>query len=115
MTPTITAAQLEKHNACPDQVALFRETFGESTTVTVAKAKRVASLFDWDWAARRFLGAAAFAEYDKARAPAWAEYEKVRAAALAEYEKVRAAALAEYKKACAPAFATAYIKQEKAR
>jgi len=119
MTAKFTLEQLIDADACSEQVALFKATFGDSVNVTVAKARKVAGLFDWDFA-MRFLDAEgkaeykraiapAWAEYERAIAPAWAEYERAIAPALAEYERVRDAAWAEYERAIAPAWASAYI------
>ena len=83
--------------ACEQQVSLFRETFGESVNVTVARAKKVAGLFDWTFA-RRFLDEQGKADYDIFRAAAWADYDRICAAAWAERDRASAAA-----------WATAYI------
>jgi hypothetical protein len=106
----LTLQQLKDADACNAQVSLFQQTFGASVEVTVELAEQYAQQFDFDFAARHFLTAAAYAEYDKVRAAARAEYNKVRAPAYAEYYKVTAAAAwAEYDKVIAAAFAAAYI------
>jgi tryptophan-rich sensory protein len=119
MKPIITAAQLEAVNACAKEVALFRKTFGESTVVTVAKARKVASLFDWGFgtcllddegrAEYERVRGPAWAEYKRVEGPAWAEYKRVEGPAWAEYKRVRGPAWAEYKRVEGPAWASAYI------
>jgi hypothetical protein len=88
----ITLKQLKAAKAYPQQVRLFKKHFGESTTVTLAKAMKVAGLFDWMWAAGEFLTAPAWAEFERATAPAWAEFKCARAAAWAEFKRATAAA-----------------------
>jgi len=97
--------QLIDADACLEQVELFRSTFGDQVEVTVELALSVFDKFDWDFAARNFLSAPAWAEYEKVTAPAWAEYEKVTAPAWVEYNKVMAPAWVEYNKVMAPALA----------
>ena len=99
----ITVEQLEKLNACTDQIALFKKHFGNSVIVTVNRAIAVASLFDWDWAADIFLSATAPTAYDEARAPALKAYNEARAPALKAYNEARAPALKSYEEAEAPA------------
>ena len=74
--------------ACADQVALFRAKFGESVDVTSELCESVASVFDFEWAARNLLPPAAYAERERVMAPAYAEYKRVRDAAYAEYMRV---------------------------
>jgi len=127
----LTLQQLVDKRACSLQVQLFKELFGTRVDVTVQAAIAVADKFDWGWAARALLSAAARSEYGKVYAPAWSEYNKAREASLSEYYKAYAAAwseydkaqpaawseynkardasLSEYYKAYAAAFATAYI------
>ena len=93
-TRKLTFTQLKAKGACADQLALFELTFGNSVIVDVELCQRVASQFDFDWAARNLLSAPASAEYERVTAPASAEYERVTAPALAEYERVRATAFA---------------------
>ena len=57
------ARDLQAAKACPEQVALFRAHFGDGGTVTLAKVRKVAGLFNWDWAARFLLSPASRAEY----------------------------------------------------
>ena len=130
MSAIFTKQMLTDAEACSGQVAEFERLFGDSVVVTVAKARKVVNVFDWNFAAQflddegrteyerakapalagyRRVTAAAWAEYDRAKSAAWAEYERVTAAAWAEYERVTAPALAEYDRAKAPAWAAAYI------
>ena len=80
--PIMTKQMLIDEGACPSQVDLFEETFGDSVVVTISRAKKVANLFDWGWAIR-LLDAQGRAEYKRATATAWAEYKRVIAAAWA--------------------------------
>ena len=82
MAAIFTLKQLTDARACAEQVALFKATFGDSVNVTVAKARKVANKFDWDFAVR-FLDNDGNHEYKRVRAPALAEYERVNAAAWA--------------------------------
>ena len=110
------ARDLQAAKACPEQVALFRAHFGDGGTVTLAKVRKAALLFNWDWAARFLLSPAsraeyarvkvlARAEYDSVTVPAWVEYEHVIASARAEYRRVTASALAEHDSVTALAWA----------
>ena len=113
---------LVKLNACPQQVAKFRELWGEQVYVTVPRMTSVADHFDWDWGAQKLLSAPAWAEYERVTAPAlaeynrvtvaaWAEHKRVTAAAWAEYKRVTAQARAECKRVTAPAWARLYIQE----
>ena len=110
MTAIITLKQLTDARACSEQVALFEATFGDSVNVTVARARKVSGLFDWDFA-RRFLDGEGKAAYEAAVAPAYAAYKAAMAAAsamapaYAAYKAARATAWAAYKAAMAPAYA----------
>ena len=90
------ARDLQAAKACPEQVALFRAHFGDGGTVTLAKVRKVAGLFSWDWAARFLLSPASWAEYKRVTVPARAEYERVIASAWAQYERVIVPAWAQY-------------------
>jgi cell division septum initiation protein DivIVA len=114
-----TKQQLIDARACQEQVDLFERTFGQEVNVTVKRAIKVASLFDWDFA-KRFLSPTAWAGYDRAKATARAEYDRALATARAEYnramatawagyDRAKATAWAEYNRAMAPAWAEGYI------
>ena len=105
MTNTLTIKDLRAADACEKQVKLFEQHFGDGGTVTLAKVRKVASLFDWNWAALHLLSPAGRAEYNRATAPALAEYNRAIAPAWAEYNRAIAPALAEYNRAIAPAWA----------
>ena len=119
MKAVLTLKQLIDAGACQDQVDLFRQEFGDSVNVTVAKARRYAGRFDFAWAARCLLDAPARAKYDKAhnaaRAALWAKYEKAHDAALAEYGKVRAGARAALWAKYEKALDAAWAEHEKVR
>ena len=109
----LTIADLEMVRACEEQVAKFRELFGNEVLVTVELAVQHAADFDWDWAARKLLSAPARAAYNAAVAPEWDAYEASEAAADAAYDAATAAAWAAYEAARAPAWATAFIQDTK--
>jgi hypothetical protein len=113
MKAVITAKELEVAGACTDQVALFRKHFGEEVVVTEARARKVAALFGWDWAARQFLPATAWEAYEKARSTASEAYEKARSTAREAYWKEIATAWEAYEKARATAFAHCYIESRR--
>jgi cell division septum initiation protein DivIVA len=100
----LTTQDLQRAKACRSQIDLFREHFGEGGTVTLVKVRKVAHLFNWDWAARRLLSHSASAEYERVTASAQAEYDRLSAPAWAEYDRVRASALAEYDRVTASAW-----------
>ena len=86
--PILTAARLEAANACREQVALFRETFGESAAITRANwRKALAAGLDTNWSVH-LLDAPALAAYHVADASAWEAY---RAAIAPAWEAYRAA------------------------
>jgi cell division septum initiation protein DivIVA len=102
MNAPFTIQQLIDASACSGQVARFKVTFPSGTVnVTVAKARKVAALFDWSFGIR-FLDAEGRAEYARQNAPIWAEYERQNAAIRAEYERQNAAMWAEYDRQRAP-------------
>ena len=82
MTAIITLKQLTDARACSEQVKRFEATFGDSVNVTVAKARKVAGKFDWNFAVL-FLDDEGSDAYKAARAPADAAYEAAMAAAWA--------------------------------
>jgi cell division septum initiation protein DivIVA len=98
-------SDLRAAGACQDQVDLFRKHFKGGGTVTLARARKVASLFDWDWAARHLLSSAGQADYERVKAPALADYQRVEVPALADYQRVKASAWADYERVKAPAWA----------
>ena len=126
MSAIFTKQMLTDAEACSGQVAEFERLFGDSVVVTVAKARKVVNVFDWNFAAQ-FLDDEGRTEYERAKAPAlagyrrvtapalagyrrvtaaaWAEYDRAKSAAWAEYERVTAAAWAEYERVTAPALA----------
>ena len=91
--PVITKQMLIDADACRNQVNRFEETFGDSVTVTVKRAEKVANLFNWD-CVTRFLDAPASAEYQRGNALASAEYQRVIETASAERRRVTAIAWA---------------------
>ena len=73
-TKTVTLAWLREHRACADQVAIFKEEWGESADITRPNLERAAALgLDLYWLAERCLTAPALAEYQRLTAPALAD------------------------------------------
>ncbi len=100
----ITLEWLREQRACDDQVAIFKQVFGNEAALDMPSAvKAIEARLDLDWLAGHLLGPAAGAEYDRVRAPALAQYDRVTAAAGAEYDRVTAAAGAEYERVTDPA------------
>lgn len=80
--------------ACPEQVALFAETFGESVDITPESIARAAVAgLDLEWAAEYLLTPPAWAAYQQARATALAAYEQAKAPAWADHKQARVLAL----------------------
>ena len=70
MPVTITLEQLERLNACEDQLVLFALTFGQSVTLTEANIRAdVLVGFDVDWASYHLLPPRLWRVYDDARRP----------------------------------------------
>jgi hypothetical protein len=84
----ITAALLVKHNACPDQVKIFRRVFPHGAMPTLANLRKARRATLDVFFLEGILRWSVLAEYDKVRGPALAEYDKVCGPALAESEKV---------------------------
>ena len=86
---TINYKILEKANACPEHLDLFRVTFGEGDVDLSDENLILAQKAQLDIRfLERFLSNKARAEYDKVCDEAYAEYVKVRDEAWAEYKKV---------------------------
>jgi hypothetical protein len=111
-------SQLIDKNACQSQVDLFRSKFGESVDVTPELCARVATEFEFCWAAGNLLSDSAGAEYDRAMAPARAKYSRA-SRALYKYEcepsTAEKVAWTEFMRARAIAFANAYNTMEAAQ
>ena len=99
----ITAELLRSKGACRDQVALFEKHFPKGATVTVSRCKKVARIFDWDWAAATLLSDTAAKAYSEACAPAAKAYYEACAPARKAYNEACITALKAYDEACAPA------------
>lgn len=111
MYQPITYSLLVEKNACSEQLALFKEHFGEVKPIPLTKAvaAKFGSLFSIQWAAKHLLNKEYYVEYQKAIAPAWAEYNKVGHTAWEEYAKVNAPFWIKFKKAQAQAQAQAFV------
>ena len=118
----LTLQQLRDVRACDEQVELFKQHFGDSVLVTVARAKKFSTVFDFDFAARHFLSTAARKVYEDtdvatlkvygdACAAAWKVCDDTYAAARKVCDDTRAAALKVRDDTCAAAFATVYISE----
>jgi hypothetical protein len=115
----ITIKQLKAKGACRNQVALFRKHFGAEANVTVAAARKVATLFDWDWAAGALLTPKGYYKYEAARKQLYDEYEAARGPLYDKYqadlrllydkyEADRKPLDDKYRTGCAPIFARLY-------
>jgi len=108
---------LEEADACPEQVSLFRELFGEGGVVTLSRCETaVKAGLDLRWAAERFLSADALAKFEKAWPAVWSQYRKAWGgiwakdgnASLAKYEKAMDRLWAKYEKAMVNVFFAAW-------
>ena len=105
---TVTAAQLEDWAACREQVATFREEWGESVVLTRAVLLRAVALkLDLDWWAHRALGAEPLRVYEEAAADAWRVYNEAMAEPRRVYNEAMAEPLRVYDEARAEAVAQA--------
>jgi hypothetical protein len=95
MARTITLAEVVAKGVCPEAVALFQQHFGESVEATEANALAVASVFNWDTAARALLSPQAREAFNTVTA----EPRKAHDAAMADARKTLNAAIAEPVKA----------------
>ena len=100
----ITRALLYSKGACATQAELFAEMFPDGVEVTEALCAGHASLFEWEWAARRLLPPAGWEEYDRAVAPARADFYRVRDAAWADCGHDVAPARADFDRVRAKTF-----------
>lgn len=101
MTPTITADWLKWCGACPEQVALFRETFGDAAPVTAETlAHAVTAGLVLSWLAGRVLTAPAETDFHRVTAAADADLDRAWTAAWAEYERVRVPAPVDFARVC---------------
>jgi hypothetical protein len=91
--------------ACLSQVKLVRKTFGESVRVTVALCARMATQFQWEWAATHLLSADMLADYKAAIAKPSADYEAARAKPWADCAAAIAKSSAAYEAARAKPWA----------
>lgn len=101
---TISAKRLEAAGACPNQVQLFRDTFGDKAVRINAKnwekAREVGLKRGW---MVRFLQGPALAEYERVRDSARAEYYRICDEDWAQRKRVRDSAVVEYEQVCGPA------------
>ena len=115
----LTINMLKDAGACAPALKRLKALFGSSVEITEEFCVEHASECNWDWAPKLLspeareefsrVHAAAWAEYDRARAPARAGYNRVKGAAWAEYGRVWDAARAEYDQVAAPAWARLWI------
>ena len=119
----ITLEQLKEHNACVQQLHLFKELFGEEVKVTVEKCLEYYNKFDWVWAAKHLLSDELFKEYKKIEQLAWEEYFNIlqptykkylknKVLVEKEYRETMQPIWEEYRKKIAQAFAKCYLKME---
>jgi hypothetical protein len=94
----ITVELLIVAEACQEQIDEFRSLFGEETTVTVAKARRVAHKLDFGWG-RYLLSKRGKAAFDEETREANAAFEEVKDAAWTAFDAATFDARAVFKKA----------------
>ena len=63
---------LESKKACLDQIKLFKEHFPDGAPMTVEAAIKVASVFDWGWAANHLLSSEGRKAYEEGEASLFA-------------------------------------------
>jgi hypothetical protein len=102
----ITLAMLRRARpepACREQRALFAATFPDGMEVTEANLLHAAKAgFSLDWAARQFLPALIYADYNAKRALIYADYRAKWALIRADYNAKRAPIYADYRAKMAP-------------
>ena len=91
---TLTAATLVRLGACPEQVALFRATFGDSVEVTPALTAEHVDAYKWSWAADHLLSHAARDAYRAAMLSASDAYYAAVASASDAFDAAVACASA---------------------
>ena len=87
----VKLAVIKEAGACAKQVRRFKKMFGEEVNVTITKAKEVAKIFDFDWAADNLLNYDAVNQW-------WREYDEAyqsffNSTDLKEEKKLKKAAL----------------------
>jgi hypothetical protein len=92
----LTLKTIIEAGTCSDQVNLFKAMFGEKVEVTISLCKKVATEYDWNWAAVHFLSSQAYKIYIKATEyarkiyfntegqQAWEDYKMTTASAWAK-------------------------------
>ena len=101
----ITLSLLKSKGACDNQVLLFRNHFGEGPApLDDATALRMASVFDFGWAAQNLLSPEGWKAYEEAEESLWKTYDDARAPLLKAYKEAKAPLLKAYEDATALAF-----------
>jgi len=88
----ITAAQLVRLMACHGQVTRFRKLFGTSATVTEARCRKYAAVFDWGWATSNLLTPTQRKAHTEATDQAWKAYDEDTDQAWKAYDEATALA-----------------------
>ncbi len=96
----LTLQTLIDKRACKDQVALFREMFGDSVEITEELCASSARKFDFTWAAQHLLSVAAWDDYLRITGWAWVDYvhitdDRIKGSARADYAHSRAITFAK--------------------
>jgi hypothetical protein len=92
----VTAEKLEKLEACPDQVELFRQTFPAPDGADYTKAnilRAVAVGLNVDWFGKRVVAPSVWRAYEDATTAAWKAHENEKRSTRAVYDKEVTAAL----------------------
>jgi hypothetical protein len=79
----ITVTLLKNHDACDDQVALFKKIFPRGVVPTEALCDKHANRFTWWWAQHLLLSARAQGAWEKAQLKARKDYNRACARAFA--------------------------------
>ena len=90
----VTTQKLKDLGACPEQIELFRRTFGESADVTEANIVR-AELegLNVDWLGKRLVATETWREYEAATTESWKAHERENRSSVDVYKRECTAAL----------------------
>jgi hypothetical protein len=97
---TISYRELKKAGACAEQLALFKCYFNTKVVVTKDRCLAVKDVFDFTWAARRFLSKKGYTKYSSIVAPALIKHIKTRINTYSHYKCYQALITAEAETFC---------------
>lgn len=105
---TITYRELKKAGACVEQLALFKCYFNSKVVVTKDRCLAVKDVFDFTWAARRFLSKKGYTKYSSIVAPFLIMHMRTSINTHSQYRAYHAAITAK-----AEAFCDIFLAQRK--